>query len=282
MGEARRRSTREPVRRFRATTGDAKQEKATASSNQLKGLSSSVRKNYQATERAAMDTTAGDANANRPSIDDGDTEAVQRLRRNSRLLTATVLVVGLLVIPLAASAYTFSSSLYSSYQGPPHFTFERNSPLYSGSNTGGELRAFVSIDGSRWRLRMRAGSGTTLNDCQTNYGWTPLGGFDVPDWWGTSAPKNWGVIRGVAFKITNMTCHDGSVTRTALYIHSEMDDADLWDWDDPGQPENQRWDGINDYKSEGCIKVHPYDILHLWDWFSGATQKSGSYGEVVA
>ena len=175
--------------------------------------------------------------------------------------------------------------MYSSYDGPPHFVFERESSLYSGGDTGtigGELRVFVTVDGDRWRLRMRrvlARLKTTAQPMPVGHLW---GDFDVDNWWGTSNPKDWGSIRGVAWKISNMVCHSGSVTRTALYIHSEMDDADLLDWDDPNQPENERWDGNNDYLSAGCIKVHPYDILQTWDWFAASIQKSSSYGEVVA
>lgn len=88
---------------------------------------------------------------------------------------------------------------------------------------------------------MRAGSGTTTNECQTDAGWLPDGVY-YPDFY----YKNWGkaVVQGYVWELGSKVCSNGSVTRTELFVHSSGIEGTSWD---------------GNYSTEGCIKISQLD-----------------------
>jgi lipoprotein-anchoring transpeptidase ErfK/SrfK len=99
----------------------------------------------------------------------------------------------------------------------------------------------------------RAGSGTTTNPCSIGKGWLPNGNYKIE-----FHQKNFdGIINGNVIKISNKKC--GSVTRTELFIHSEMTPSR-----GQGSIESERWDGPSDYLSNGCVKLTPAAIKSLF------------------
>ncbi|MFI6701723.1 L,D-transpeptidase [Streptomyces sp. NPDC050509] len=101
----------------------------------------------------------------------------------------------------------------------------------------------------------RAGSGTSTSDCVRNEGWLPNGTYTIK---GHYTSYNGRLIKGYAIDIGSKKCHNGT-PRTELFIHSEMTRSG-----GQGSTESRRWDGTNDYKSNGCIKMHPEDIKKLF------------------
>ncbi|MFG2333966.1 L,D-transpeptidase [Streptomyces sp. NPDC048604] len=108
----------------------------------------------------------------------------------------------------------------------------------------------------------RAGSGlgkahrNGRKECARGQGWLPDGTYKV----GTPQNRyNGRIIKGYAIPLSNKTCSDGRTTRTELFIHSEMTRSG-----GQGRKESQRWDGVNDYKSAGCIKLEHNDIKKLF------------------
>ncbi|CAL9612889.1 hypothetical protein SUDANB6_05685 [Streptomyces sp. enrichment culture] len=125
------------------------------------------------------------------------------------------------------------------------------------------------VRGDRTVASYRAGSGLGAghakgrDECAKNQGWLPKGTYTV----GTRHTRyNGSVIKGYAIPLSDKLCANGRTTRTALFIHSEMTRTG-----GQGQPENQRWDGSSDYRSEGCIKLSPNDIKKLFTVLAGGT-----------
>ena len=101
----------------------------------------------------------------------------------------------------------------------------------------------------------RAGSGYVKDECARQRGWLPNGGYSV-----LSHVRNKNsVIKGYAIHVSNRRCHNGT-SRTELFIHSEMLPNG-----GQGGSESTRWDGVRDYRSLGCIKLHPNDIKRLFE-----------------
>lgn len=118
------------------------------------------------------------------------------------------------------------------------------------------------VRGGRTVAVFRAGSGLGKghpqgrNECARNAGWLPAGTYTVGK---RTTRYNGRVIKGYAIPLSNKTCQNGRTTRTELFIHSEMTrDGGR------GKPEEQRWDGVNDYTSYGCVKLSPNDIKKLF------------------
>jgi len=82
----------------------------------------------------------------------------------------------------------------------------------------------------------RAGSGNTggganpYNDCTTDHGWIPNGTYSIT----ATFADHTGAVEGPAVELSDHVCSKGTVTRTALFMHS------LYPWN--GQ-----------YISNGCI-----------------------------
>lgn len=120
----------------------------------------------------------------------------------------------------------------------------------------------------RYRISMRGASGTNQNDCDKSVngdagGWLPNGTYSNRDS-NTSSHmnyidnKNWGnaVVRGSVWNLGDKTCSNGSVTRTALYIHSQGTN---------GGPFSN-----GNYASQGCIKINEIDRVGLKDFWKSA------------
>jgi hypothetical protein len=101
-------------------------------------------------------------------------------------------------------------------------------------------------------LRWRAGSGNGSTDsCASNAGWLPNGTYG-----GTFKTGFNGVINGIVFQLDDKKCGRNRTKRTELFIHSEM----MPNGKQNPNVESKRWDGPNDYFSEGCVKLKPADI----------------------
>ncbi|MEH6373993.1 L,D-transpeptidase [Streptomyces sp. KLMMK] len=106
----------------------------------------------------------------------------------------------------------------------------------------------------------RAGSGLGVtDDCRSNKGWLPDGTYQVT---GHQTHRD-SKIKGYAIQLSDKKCHPGpgkeAVTRSALFIHSEMTKGG-----GRGSTESTRWDGDGDYRSNGCVKLHPDHIKDLF------------------
>jgi hypothetical protein len=114
----------------------------------------------------------------------------------------------------------------------------------------------VHRDG-RLRAAYRAGSGLgTQDDCARAKGWLPDGKWQIRA--GTRTYDG-NLIKGHAVHLQDMTCSRGTVTRTEIFIHSETNrDGGR------GNTERRRWDGPDDYRSNGCVKLHPADIKAMF------------------
>jgi hypothetical protein len=102
---------------------------------------------------------------------------------------------------------------------------------------------------------LRAGSGVTTNECEVNKGWLPRAVYDLVD---HTHHKTGSAIFGRTWQLSD---NPYPCRRTELFIHTE-------ETPDNGQNcsyEPQCWNGDNDYKSAGCIKVS-YNDMSLWDW----------------
>ncbi|MFE9628782.1 L,D-transpeptidase [Streptomyces sp. NPDC006527] len=131
-------------------------------------------------------------------------------------------------------------------------------------------------DGEKLVTRYRAGSGLGTaadegdenkrfrNDCARKAGWLPNGTYK-PTSFEINRDK---VIKGYAIGLPNAMCRSGEGTiRTGLFIHSEMTkDGEQGPRNGPDSP--QRWDGVQDYKSWGCIKLHPKHIAELFSYMN--------------
>ncbi|MFD7868131.1 peptidoglycan-binding protein [Streptomyces sp. NPDC059783] len=112
----------------------------------------------------------------------------------------------------------------------------------------------------------RAGSGLGVKDeCASGQGWLPNGSYPVQAHF-TNRDGN--AIDGYAIQLPNKTCRPKAgtkrVTRTDLFIHSEMTRTGGQGKDTPNRDDADRWEGANDYKSLGCIKLAPADIKDLF------------------
>lgn len=176
------------------------------------------------------------------------------LRSVLRLEPVSLLVVAALVGALslqlapAAEAKTWTESAVEQSRGNPRYYYARttwnNSPL----------TAYLSHGTTRYRIRMRGGSGNgSTNECASNAGWLPSGDYGYGS--GGHAQTNfhlinktWGlaVVRGWVWNLGNRQCSNGT-WRTELFIHSQGTSG---------------WTSSN-YASAGCVKIDQDDRSHL-------------------
>ncbi|GGP61896.1 L,D-transpeptidase [Streptomyces abikoensis] len=123
-----------------------------------------------------------------------------------------------------------------------------------------DSRLYVMRDGSPVKS-YRAGSGwgeRATDDCAVNQGWLPNGDYSIK---GYERRRN-SDIKGYAISLSGASCKAKNTPRDGLFIHSEMTrDGGR------GRDEHQRWDGVKDYDSNGCIKLSPDDIKGMFKWF---------------
>ncbi|MFF5553930.1 L,D-transpeptidase [Streptomyces olivaceoviridis] len=130
-------------------------------------------------------------------------------------------------------------------------------------------------DGKKLVAKYRAGSGLGTaadtgdkkkryrNDCASSAGWLPNGTYKPT----TFEINRNGDIKGYAIGLPDTWCSKRTVKRTALFIHSEMT-KDRKQGPPHGADSPQRWDGPRDYKSNGCIKLHPSHIAALFSYMN--------------
>ncbi|MFB7544158.1 L,D-transpeptidase family protein [Streptomyces zaomyceticus] len=123
-------------------------------------------------------------------------------------------------------------------------------------------------------FRAGSGQGTAANrntdagkryrkECTVGAGWLPNG---------TYKPSSFEIgrdsrIKGYAIGLPNKRCNPGEEWRTGLFIHSEMT-KDRKQGPRDGSDSPRRWEGVQDYKSEGCIKLHPNHIAKLFSYMN--------------
>ncbi|WP_030245084.1 MULTISPECIES: L,D-transpeptidase family protein [unclassified Streptomyces] len=130
--------------------------------------------------------------------------------------------------------------------------------LVFDKNQGHPTNSRLSVyrGGTLWAT-YRAGSGLGIkDDCVRGRGWMPNGNWKIKL---KSRTYNGRVIKGHAVHLQDMKCSQGTLTRTEMFIHSEMNR-------DGGQggSEPRRWDGAGDYRSNGCVKLNPNDIKKMF------------------
>ncbi|WP_200307618.1 L,D-transpeptidase [Streptomyces adelaidensis] len=129
--------------------------------------------------------------------------------------------------------------------------------LHFDKSTNTNSRLYLKQTGTNKVIAsFRAGSGVTTNECTRNKGWLPTKSYTIKKW---NTNYNGSLIKGYAFQLNDTKCKNGSTPRTELFIHSEMTRNG-----GQGSTEPTRWDGVGDYKSAGCIKMHPKDIKELY------------------
>ncbi|MFF3932924.1 L,D-transpeptidase [Streptomyces hirsutus] len=123
-------------------------------------------------------------------------------------------------------------------------------------------------------FRAGSGKGTAANrhtddgkmfrkECSVGAGWLPNGTYKPSSF---EIGRN-GRIKGYAIGLPNKRCNPTKAWRTGLFIHSEMT-KDRKQGPRDGADSSQRWEGVQDYKSEGCIKLHPSDIAKLFSYMN--------------
>lgn len=111
--------------------------------------------------------------------------------------------------------------------------------------------------GKRLMAAYRAGSGLgDKNDCTPKKGWIPNGNWKIKL---KSRTYNGRLIKGYAVYLEDMRCSKGTVKRTQMFIHSEMNRDGS-----PGRNEDRQWNGAGDYRSWGCVKLHPTHIKEMF------------------
>lgn len=111
--------------------------------------------------------------------------------------------------------------------------------------------------GTKLWATYRAGSGLGIkNDCVRAKGWLPNGNWKIRL---KSRTYNGKLIKGYAVYLQDMKCSKGTLTRTEMLIHSEMNRDGS-----QGSSEPRRWNGASDYKSNGCVKLNPTDIKKMF------------------
>lgn len=171
---------------------------------------------------------------------------------------------------LASPAQAYSEKKTGNYRQFPSMLFKKNfkKPLHSS------LTAYFSLGKHRYRLQMRAGSGSgrTTSECVRNKGMIPNGQYSERDRIKTSSlkwipNKTWGesdVVKGSVWQLGAMKCKpkrgERAITRTELFIHSQGRTA---------------WTG--NYASNGCIKISQKDRTQLTKRWKAAYQNNRGY-----
>lgn len=117
---------------------------------------------------------------------------------------------------------------------------------------------WVLLEDASWRAGSGFGKRAT-DACAKGAGWTPNGVYSFVQHDNRRAP----LINGRVFALQPKACRNGTV-RELMFIHSEQT------WDNKQCPNRKGDDGcrwevprVNDYRSFGCIKMHPTDLAQL-------------------
>ncbi|MEF9886798.1 L,D-transpeptidase [Streptomyces sp. P9-A4] len=163
---------------------------------------------------------------------------------------------------IAASAATVlalaPAALAQGPAGAPQKPADAPTTLVFDKNRSDPTDSRLSVfKGTKLWATYRAGSGLKVtDDCVRARGWLPNGNWKIK----LKTPTyNGNLIKGYAIHLEDMKCSKGTLTRTEMFIHSEMNrDGSA------GGTEPRRWDGAGDYKSNGCVKLNPTDIKKMF------------------
>lgn len=139
---------------------------------------------------------------------------------------------------------------------PPLFIYEKGPDRLTDHS---RLTLWVTIQGCRLGLTARAGSGLIgeINDCLSNRGNLPDGGYTIRRFFEKRGGST--VVRGSVWHLSNHKCVNQTVTRSALFIHTNG-------------IEGKEWDGK--YATNGCIELSQADRGTFADYFHRATRQS--------
>jgi hypothetical protein len=221
--------------------------------------------------------TFGSGGAERPAAaprkgagNDRRTNAMNKIRSAFAATAATTVLVTGTVTTMAAPAAGAPSAPHSpAAASAVALVFVKNAKDPSNS-------ALQVWNGRQRIATYRAGSGlgtaadygtargkTFRDECASDVGWLPDGTYK-PTTFEISRNRT---IKGYAIGLPDKKCHPSKVKRTGLFIHSEMTkDRKQGPRNGPDSP--QRWDGVRDYKSNGCIKLHPSHIAQLFSYMN--------------
>jgi hypothetical protein len=177
--------------------------------------------------------------------------------RRAALVGAVALAV---TTGAAAPAQAYTQEVVAYRNEKPVFYFLKNvqSPLNS------RLTAYLSVNGTYYRIVQRAGSGNgSTDECASNAGYLPDGNYSNTDSDSrshfTHYNKTWGnpVVQGWVWDLGDKQCRNGRY-RTELFIHSQGTSG----WSD------------SNYASQGCIKINQADRSHLSSMYRSSYQSN--------
>jgi len=188
------------------------------------------------------------------------------------LVAAAAAVLATLAVPAHAaapytglSAATVRAAPLAAIRRRAIITFDKNWDDPSSSTLTWKV-VHQDADGV-WRVveeqSWRAGSGMLgvagQNECAKGRGWLPNGTYRLRFHYNYRGS----LIKGRTFRLDDHRCRHGR-WRVALFIHTEQGDHSTQCPDDVGD-QVCRWEfpEVNDYKSAGCIKMAPEDLLAL-------------------
>ncbi|MFI0927908.1 L,D-transpeptidase family protein [Streptomyces sp. NPDC021012] len=175
---------------------------------------------------------------------------------NGQHLRGTV-IAGVLAtaLALAPASVAQGTAPAAAPAGPTTLVFDKNPK----DPTDSRLLVYKGKEHKLWAV-YRAGSGIGVkDDCARARGWLPNGTWKIKL---KSRTYNGDLVKGYAAYLQDMKCSKGTVTRTEMLIHSEMNRDGT-----QGRTEARRWDGVRDYKSNGCVKLSPDDIKKMFRLF---------------
>jgi hypothetical protein len=173
--------------------------------------------------------------------------------------TAVVGAVALAAVTGAAvPAQAYTQEVLGNWNSPAYLMFLKN----SSSPLNSTFAAYLSVNGTAYRIVMRAGSGNgNTNECVRNAGWLPNGVYSNIDSDSTSYVKHynktWGVpvVQGWVWELGQKKCTNGTA-RTELFVHSQG---------------RSGWNNSN-YASAGCVKINQVDRAHVSSMYRSAYQ----------
>ena len=137
------------------------------------------------------------------------------------------------------------------------------------------------VDHGSWRAGSGFGGPHTTDECVRDQGWLPDAHYSFVQY----DDYHGNLIRGRAFYLGNKRCGNGT-ERTDLFIHTESGAGNHQCADGPGD-QVCRWEypRVNDYRSRGCVKMSPPDLLaltrHYHRWFRPGVRYAMSRVQVV-
>lgn len=137
------------------------------------------------------------------------------------------------------------------------------------------------IDHAGWRAGSGFGGPDTTHECVKGRGWLPNGRYSFVQYDDYAGD----LIKGRTFFLGSKRCRNGTL-RTELFIHTETGAHNRQCANRPGdQICRWEWPKVNDYRSGGCIKMAPGDLLaltrHYHRWFDPRVRYAMARVQVV-